>query len=973
MRKVFHILLPLALLLMVFSVGIQAQTNLITNGEFETDAAGWGGWINSPTVKVDVAVDSTYKLSGKNSYRLVTHTASNVTYYIQRCIDCPIQLGHKYEVSFLAVAADSAGDSTYINVLLEENGGDYSKRLNEMALIGTTQKAFSFKVDYCAETDPTNQLKLHYGGTYNDGDTIWVDSVSVVDIGTSMDIVIDAQRDPFYETLTGPDDGYLQLQAFHGNDNGFANGNADLSAKMWAAWDSSNFYVYEEVKDDVISMTSTNTWQNDGMELKFDPIPDDSSKVSNSIVGLQMTVYDTSGGQAGATDFPGVFARKTTTDGYVLEAAIPWEKIVYSPSTATATNDTERVCVAVDSVFGLVMQNHDNDNPAGNRDGSVQWSAVMLDAAWNHTEYLATAKFLADRKLQLIPTNQISGATNTLPYDGTVPTIIPNDGKRDPFYDLLSGPEEGFLQLKSYTYNDNGVPESDADLSAKVWTAWDDSVFYIYEEVKDDTISMSGDATWKNDCIELKFDPKINTTNNTVVGLQMNAKDTTGGVVSADFPGMCYREIVTGGYVLEAAIPWSSTKWTSASDSELVSVAVDSIFGLVIQNHDNDNPNGNRDGSVQWAAVMKDAAWNKPEYLATAKFLAGGKLQLTAVNNIVPATNTIPYDGTPFYIRVDGVKDPFFYSLTKPTDGYLQLKAYAWNDNGKPDDDADLSAKIWTAWDDECYYVYEEVKDDTISMSGAFTWNNDGMELKFDPVPDDSTQTSVVGLQMTAKDTTGGAVAADFPGTVFRKTVTGGYVLQAAIPWSSIVNGDESVDVGVGNVFGAALQNHDNDNPNGVRDGSVQWAAFLTDKVWNNAKYLGTVTFLSGNKLKYVAKNNMTGKTDHNVPYDGDPDYVRPSGLNETKPIAYKFSLKQNYPNPFNPMTTIAYSIEKATDVRLTVYDVLGREVATLVNEAKKPGMYQVHFDASRFASGIYLYRIQAGSFVKTHKMMLLK
>jgi len=72
-------------------------------------------------------------------------------------------------------------------------------------------------------------------------------------------------------------------------------------------------------------------------------------------------------------------------------------------------------------------------------------------------------------------------------------------------------------------------------------------------------------------------------------------------------------------------------------------------------------------------------------------------------------------------------------------------------------------------------------------------------------------------------------------------------------------------------------------------------------------------------------------------------------------------------------MTTIAYSIEKASDVRLTVYDVLGREVATLVNEAKKPGMYQVQFDASRLASGIYLYRIQADSFVKTHKMMLLK
>jgi hypothetical protein len=971
MRKVFHILLPLALLLMVFSVGIQAQTNLIANGEFETGATGWEGWINTPTVKVDVAVDSTYKLSGKNSYRLVTHSASSTTYFIQRCINCPIQLGHKYKVSFLAVAADSAGDdSTLINVLLEENGGDYSKRLNVMAKIDATPKVFSYLVDYCAETDAGNQLKLHYGGTYNDGDTIWVDSVSVVDIGTSMDIVIDAQRDPFYETLTGPDDGYLQLRAFTGNDNGFANGDADLSAKMWAAWDSSYFYVYEEVKDDVISMTSTNTYQNDGMELKFDPIPDDSSKVSNSIVGLQMTVYDTTGGQKGATDFPGVFARKTTADGYALEAAIPWEKIVYSPSTATATDDTERVSVAVDNVFGLVMQNHDNDNPNGARDGSVQWSAVMLDAAWNHTEYLATAKFLADRKLKLIPTNQISGATNTLPYDGTVPSGFVIDGNRDPFYDLLSGPEEGFLQLKYYAANDNGVPLGDADLSAKVWTAWDDTTLYIYEEVKDDTISMSGTTTYNNDCIELKFDPKVNTTANTVVGLQMNAKDTTGGAVSADFPGKCYRKIVTGGYVLEAAIPWSSTKWTSATDSELVCIEVDSIFGLVIQNHDNDNPNGNRDGSVQWAAVMKDAAWNHPEYLATAKFLAGGKLELTAVNNIVPATNLIPYDGTPFYMAIDGNKDPFYYQLTSPKDGYLQLRKFTGNDNGYADDDNDLSAKMWTAWDDENLYFYEEVKDDMISMSASdATYKNDCVEFKFDPQPTDSVTNSIVAMQMTALDTAAGAAGATTMPNSFRKTITGGYVIEVAIPWEDIVSGDEKVDVAVGKEFGACFQNHDNDNTTGTRDATVQWAAVLKDAAWNTPKYLGTVKFLANNKLQLTAKNKMTGVTNP-VPYDGS-DW---NAIDDNdKPIAYKFSLKQNYPNPFNPITTIAYSIEKGTDVRLTVYDVLGREVATLVNEAKKPGMYQVHFDASRLASGIYLYRIQAGSFVKTHKMMLLK
>ena len=93
------------------------------------------------------------------------------------------------------------------------------------------------------------------------------------------------------------------------------------------------------------------------------------------------------------------------------------------------------------------------------------------------------------------------------------------------------------------------------------------------------------------------------------------------------------------------------------------------------------------------------------------------------------------------------------------------------------------------------------------------------------------------------------------------------------------------------------------------------------------------------------------------------------------------FSLSQNYPNPFNPTTTIKYSIPSVETqnlasqplVRLIIYDILGREIATLVNENKKPGYYEVEFDASGFSSGIYYYRIQAGDFVAVKKMILLK
>jgi hypothetical protein len=88
-----------------------------------------------------------------------------------------------------------------------------------------------------------------------------------------------------------------------------------------------------------------------------------------------------------------------------------------------------------------------------------------------------------------------------------------------------------------------------------------------------------------------------------------------------------------------------------------------------------------------------------------------------------------------------------------------------------------------------------------------------------------------------------------------------------------------------------------------------------------------------------------------------------------------KYALFQNYPNPFNPSTVIKYSIEKAGQVYLKVYDLLGREVSTLVDEHQVAGTYTVTFNTTgqSFSSGVYFYRLESGSFVATHKLILLK
>ncbi len=88
-------------------------------------------------------------------------------------------------------------------------------------------------------------------------------------------------------------------------------------------------------------------------------------------------------------------------------------------------------------------------------------------------------------------------------------------------------------------------------------------------------------------------------------------------------------------------------------------------------------------------------------------------------------------------------------------------------------------------------------------------------------------------------------------------------------------------------------------------------------------------------------------------------------------PTAYK--LYNNYPNPFNPVTSIKYDLPKASLVKIVLYDILGREVATLVNEKKEAGSYVIQWDASGYASGAYFYKIEAGVFIETKKMVLIK
>jgi len=107
--------------------------------------------------------------------------------------------------------------------------------------------------------------------------------------------------------------------------------------------------------------------------------------------------------------------------------------------------------------------------------------------------------------------------------------------------------------------------------------------------------------------------------------------------------------------------------------------------------------------------------------------------------------------------------------------------------------------------------------------------------------------------------------------------------------------------------------------------------------------------------------------------YNDIPENNIPEENIENKSVPDKFLLGQNYPNPFNPSTVISFAIPTQAFVTVKVYDILGREVKTLMNETKPVGYYEINFNASDLPSGTYIYEIRAGNFVETKKMILLK
>lgn len=146
------------------------------------------------------------------------------------------------------------------------------------------------------------------------------------------------------------------------------------------------------------------------------------------------------------------------------------------------------------------------------------------------------------------------------------------------------------------------------------------------------------------------------------------------------------------------------------------------------------------------------------------------------------------------------------------------------------------------------------------------------------------------------------------------------------------------------------------------------------DRVWNKIGFVsGAGNSNSFKNYSFHDENNVFGKYIYRlkqIDMDGSYKY---SNQVEVEVHPSKFSLEQNYPNPFNPSTIINYTIPQRTNVKLSVYNILGSEIARLVNETKNAGAYEIQFDASKFPAGVYLYTIEAGNYKAMKKLVLIK
>ncbi len=258
----------------------------------------------------------------------------------------------------------------------------------------------------------------------------------------------------------------------------------------------------------------------------------------------------------------------------------------------------------------------------------------------------------------------------------------------------------------------------------------------------------------------------------------------------------------------------------------------------------------------------------------------------------------------------------------------------------------------------------QRMKADNIILSTQpqwITWYSEG----FKTATDDATMSRFLQLKTMLDSGIHIAFGCDVPASIYQepKWAFHGSTLRRSGSSGNVFNPDQIL------TMPQALRIHTMGSAYaGFADsttGSLEPGKYADLVIWSHDLY----TMIPNQLINLAAEMTIVGG---NIAYDNGENTVV-SIASDRQDIPESYQLSQNYPNPFNPTTTITFYIPTSSHVTLAVYDLLGREVKMLVNGEMKPGNYKVTFDGTNLASGVYVYRLGAGKFIQTRKLLLLK
>ncbi|MDD3557075.1 MAG: T9SS type A sorting domain-containing protein [Melioribacteraceae bacterium] len=496
-----------------------------------------------------------------------------------------------------------------------------------------------------------------------------------------------------------------------------------------------------------------------------------------------------------------------------------------------------------------------------------------------------------------------------------------------------------------------------------------------------------------------------------------NGRLVIGGVGVGD-PGWWSREF-TWDFALDVTL--TGDQAPTISDVTPLRTTVDQGDRTVSATIVDLNPSGGPAG-VDAANLMYSI--NGGDYMAVAMTNTEGDTYEAAIPGQAPATEVS------YYVEATDVEGntsetlPQTYSIFLPTEGVNALIiSNGWGDSGYPvayyfgarnasgDFQFDNGMDVWaygpveTALLDNYDYVYEFFNGGGLDYhkDAVRTWLAAkegrgyflaGMEwlgaingyVDVDYVAGDF-EYDVLGIAHSYNDITYDGAGQDLPSNVFPVEGTPfGDALLENIAEGQQLQADPVYEVGLNNwmdAFDAADKagqvqiTVETRGIGGATDVQILPAGIINEPAGNKVVFLtfDPITLNTDPDGDHGDNYTWHGYEEYNFPFQAalwfGQDFV--SDVRELETIPTKFELSQNYPNPFNPSTTIRFQVPQNESVSLKVFDVLGREVATLLNDNLSAGSYEVNFDASNLAAGMYVYRLQAGDFVSAKKMMLLK